>query len=240
MSTKFKLIIVRHGETEFNKLKLLQGHLDVPLNELGKIQARTAGKHINDIKFMLAYSSDLARAKETCELLLSENENFCESRRTKPVIRLDKRLRERTFGNMEGKPSIELINAARKAHKSVVQFTADGGETLQDVKVRAKDFFVSLCDEINNFVTSNNVHNDLNILLVSHGGFIRTLFSIWLEAFTFIKNESFNDCIVTNASRSCVIVTLPEIKELSFQSTYTDNDITKLITVRCAYFNESV
>lgn len=235
LSNTFKLILVRHGETEFNKLRIMQGQMNVPLNDLGKSQAVAAGKHLSDTEFFCVYSSDLDRALETCKLVLSEN-NFLRNEKVKPEIKLDKRLRERTFGCMEGRPVVDLLNAARDSHLSVAEFTAEGGETLQDLKDRAKDFFICLCKEMSIVFSNGNEEKDKVVLLVSHGGLIKALFSMWLETFTFAQTDyPIKNAIVSNASRSCVKVTLPNFKD--FDSSL---ELLKSISLNCVYFNLSV
>ena len=89
-----KLYIVRHGETEWNKARRIQGQVDIPLNEFGRRLARKTAKGLSDITFDLCYSSPLSRARETAALLL-------EGRDT-PVIE-DARISEMAFGEYEGR-----------------------------------------------------------------------------------------------------------------------------------------
>ncbi len=62
-----KLYIVRHGETDHNINKIIQGHLNTPLNSNGIIQAQKIANRLKDINFDIIYSSDLSRAKTTAE-----------------------------------------------------------------------------------------------------------------------------------------------------------------------------
>src|SRR5574340_48950 len=88
------LYIVRHGQTEWNVKKLMQGHTDIPLNKEGETQAREMAKKLRRIHFAAAYSSDLLRAKQTAELITLEK---------KIVVKTTKALRERFYGRLEGK-----------------------------------------------------------------------------------------------------------------------------------------
>ncbi len=83
-------LLVRHGQTDWNVAKKLQGHTDIPLNETGRAQAEEAGKILIDHPFDLCISSDLQRAYVTASYL------------TKLEIQTDVRLRERSFGIDEG------------------------------------------------------------------------------------------------------------------------------------------
>ncbi|MDE7038136.1 MAG: histidine phosphatase family protein, partial [Lachnospiraceae bacterium] len=88
-----KLYIVRHGETEWNKERRLQGQVDIPLNESGRRLARETSGGLAGIHFDLCYSSPLSRARETAELILEG--------RSTPVIE-DERIIEMAFGECEG------------------------------------------------------------------------------------------------------------------------------------------
>ena len=62
--TAVRVYIVRHGETEHNRLGIMQGHLDTALNDTGVAQARLAADALADAPFAAAYSSDLQRARK--------------------------------------------------------------------------------------------------------------------------------------------------------------------------------
>lgn len=95
-----ELYIVRHGETEWNKKKLLQGSTDIPLSDKGKLLARVSGEALADTPFDRIYSSPLKRAYETA----------CLFRGSQPVtIIRDDRLRELCFGEYEGQNMSELL-----------------------------------------------------------------------------------------------------------------------------------
>ena len=66
-----KLYIVRHGETQWNKARKIQGQVDIPLNEFGRTLAKKTAKGLADINFDLCYTSPLIRARETAELILA-------------------------------------------------------------------------------------------------------------------------------------------------------------------------
>lgn len=64
MSDKFRVYFVRHGETDWNRTRKLQGQLDVPLNETGLKQSMLVGKALKGIPLVKAFSSDLQRAMQ--------------------------------------------------------------------------------------------------------------------------------------------------------------------------------
>jgi len=91
--------LVRHGETDWNKNGTTQGQTDTLLNEVGLKQAKEAAGKLKNIKFDLAFSSDLIRAKRTTEIITLEH---------KLAVETTKLLRERNFGSLTGK-SYQLI-----------------------------------------------------------------------------------------------------------------------------------
>ena len=94
-----KLYIVRHGETDWNKKRRIQGQVDIPLNDFGRSLARKTAKGLSGIPFEVCYTSPLGRAKETARLIL-------EGRKT-PILE-DQRIIEMSL-------EIMRANAAQRA-----------------------------------------------------------------------------------------------------------------------------
>ena len=69
MRTITTICLVRHGQTDWNALGKLQGQTDIPLNELGKIQARQCGEFLSEEDWDVIISSPLKRARETAEII---------------------------------------------------------------------------------------------------------------------------------------------------------------------------
>ncbi|HUD44086.1 MAG TPA: histidine phosphatase family protein [Patescibacteria group bacterium] len=88
------IYLVRHGRTDWNDKKLVQGHTNIPLNLEGQTTAQELAKEFRDIKFDKIYTSDLSRARETAEIIALGH---------KLAVETTKALRERNFGNVEGK-----------------------------------------------------------------------------------------------------------------------------------------
>jgi 2,3-bisphosphoglycerate-dependent phosphoglycerate mutase len=94
-----EILVVRHGETEWNQQGRMQGQQDSPLTPLGLQQARQVGRRLRDIPHAALYSSDLGRARETAR---------CIADHTRDEIVSDRGLRERSFGIFEGFTNSEI------------------------------------------------------------------------------------------------------------------------------------
>lgn len=94
----FTLYMVRHGQTILNSYNRLQGWCDSPLTEKGTNDAHSAGKHLENIHFDAAYSSDTTRAMKTCRYILFENKEYPKTPKRKTLTYF----REQSFGYFEG------------------------------------------------------------------------------------------------------------------------------------------
>lgn len=151
--------LVRHGQTEWNEKKLIQGFKDSPLTDSGIIEVKKLAKKLKNIKFDYIYSSDLLRAKRTAEIIALEH---------KLSVETDKLIRERSFGYLEGKPSFlikewdDALSKLTSAEKDKYRHAKDI-ETNEEVANRAITFIKELSVRF----------PGKTILLVSHGGLIR-------------------------------------------------------------------
>jgi broad specificity phosphatase PhoE len=107
------LLLVRHGETDWNAVGRLQGHTDRPLSDFGRRQAEQLAGELEDEPLDAIYASDLARARETAEI--------AGERLGLPVV-LDPDLREKDWGTWEGLTSIErdrveFVGESTEAHQ---------------------------------------------------------------------------------------------------------------------------
>ncbi|XP_044200006.1 fructose-2,6-bisphosphatase TIGAR B [Thunnus albacares] len=140
----FSLTLIRHGETQYNRDKLLQGQgVDTLLSETGMQQGEAAGRYLTDITFNNVFVSNLQRAVQTAEIILRKN-THCSG--TEMV--LESLLRERGFGIAEGRPKEDLKNMANAAGQSCRDYTPPGGETLDQVKLRFKKFLKLLFERL--------------------------------------------------------------------------------------------
>jgi len=167
------LTVVRHGQTDANKERLVQGFTDTPLNDVGDKQAELAGKAMKDVFFHQAYSSDLKRALKTCQHILDQNKA---SEITSNDIVQDKRVREQNFGIHENIPLDQWVEMALKEKTDPLDFPPESGETNVEVRNRTREFLKNI---ISKAVNIN--YEQPNILVVSHGLTIRQLIKIFFE-----------------------------------------------------------
>ena len=128
-----RLLLVRHGETEWNRVARFQGGIDVPLNENGRKQAQQAAEFLKDVPIDFAVSSPMLRPKETAELILKNHPNV--------KLELQEKLKEINHGLWEGKLESEikqeyadLLHQWQTAPETVQM---PEGENLQQVWDRA-------------------------------------------------------------------------------------------------------
>jgi len=107
------LLLVRHGETDWNADGRLQGHTNRPLSEFGRRQAQQLAAELESEELEAIYSSDLARARETAEIV---------GERLGLPVALDPDLREKDWGNWEGltaveRDRVEFVGESTEAHQ---------------------------------------------------------------------------------------------------------------------------
>jgi broad specificity phosphatase PhoE len=154
------LLLVRHGETDWNRDGRWQGQSDTQLNDVGRAQAAQLGEELDGVD--VVYASDLARARETAEIL---------ARRLHLDVEMDERLRERGFGAWEGKTGPEIEAEFSDAHarwRAGVGPGADDAEPFADFAVRVRSFLEDVLAR----------HPDETVLVVSHGGSIRVIHAL--------------------------------------------------------------
>lgn len=129
----FRLLLVRHGETDWNRDKRFQGQMDIPLNENGYAQAAGAAEYLKDVSLTRAITSPLLRPKQTAESILTHHAGL--------DLELMEGLKEISHGLWEGKleEEIEVDYATELQDWKVAPETVQmpDGENLQDVWTRS-------------------------------------------------------------------------------------------------------
>ncbi len=153
-----KVYVLRHGLTELNKKKIVNGQIDEPLAAEGIEHAKTAVSLIpTTIKYI--YTSPLLRASQTAEIINSKLQ--------RPVYS-QKQLTEIHMGTLAGKSWKEMKSGVKlkKKHRSIkFNYKPYGGESAADVKKRVIKFLKEI----------SNKHDDYEVLIITHGGIIRLL-----------------------------------------------------------------
>ena len=177
------LLIVRHGETDWNAEERIQGHTDIGLSDTGAEQARLLGTRLALIPIDVAYCSDLKRAAETATLAIGDQD---------VVLNRTPRLREYHKGAFEGMTLTEIKAQFPEEYPKYLEKNLDyapaGGETIRDVSSRMATVFGEIKDK----------HLNETVLVVGHGGSLRagmvSLLSMPLEGnWSFV----FGNCGLT-------------------------------------------
>lgn len=151
-----KIYLTRHGQTNLNKAKLMQGLTDEPLNETGRNQAGLAHEKVKDIKFDAVFASPLDRAIETASIIAGIPRN---------QVITDKRIIEVDFGKYEKKSYFKLGPAMTLYWALPEVFPCpESVENISSMVKRSEDFLSEL--------TTKDYEN---VLIVCHGGIIRAL-----------------------------------------------------------------
>ena len=126
--------LVRHGQTDGNLHNIVQGQMDIPLNETGEAQARTLADQLADVTFAAIYSSDLSRAMQTASIIASKKGL---------TVVPDPRLREIRQGIWEGLPFEQVLQIHQPDFSPnpfyVTNPRAEGAESLAEVVARMVD-----------------------------------------------------------------------------------------------------
>jgi 2,3-bisphosphoglycerate-dependent phosphoglycerate mutase len=161
------LVLVRHGQSEWNLQNLFTGWRDVGLTEKGIAEARAGGRQLKalGLRFDIAFTSALTRAQRTLELMLEEL-----GQRSIPVLR-DQALNERDYGDLSG---LNKDDARRKWGEEQVRIwrrsydvAPPGGESLKDTAARVLPYYLQ---EI-----LPRVLRGERVLVSAHGNSLRAL-----------------------------------------------------------------
>jgi len=174
-----KIFLVRHGESEWNKLKKVQGQKDIPLTEKGIEQAKLIGKRLINEGIEKIYTSDLKRAYDTASII---------GKMLNIEVIPSKELREINFGIWEGLTSDIIKSKFSKEHelwlKNPEMLKVEGAESILDLQLRAMN-------EINKIISDENIDN---VLIVSHSATLKTIILGLLNMdIGYFKNITLNN-----------------------------------------------
>ncbi|MDY5846912.1 MAG: histidine phosphatase family protein [Bariatricus sp.] len=205
------IYFIRHGETDWNKTRRLQGQADIPLNEFGRKLAIETRSALKDIPFDLVYTSPLKRAKETAELVIGD--------RNVPIIE-DKRIMEMGFGEYEGLCCKgEGFNIPDPMFRNFFQAPEKyqppkSGESFEQLSKRLEDFLQELFDK--------KELQDKTILVSTHGAALCGMLRL-------IKKAPIEQFWGGGVHKNCA-VTIVEVKDR----------IPKILEEAVTYYRENV
>ncbi|MFC1517287.1 2,3-diphosphoglycerate-dependent phosphoglycerate mutase [Candidatus Margulisiibacteriota bacterium] len=159
------LVLLRHGESTWNKANKFTGWTDVPLSPKGEEEALAAGQKLSSYKFDKAYTSELIRAQQTLTIVLKAIQQ-----ETIPITK-DKALNERHYGELQGLNKTETAKkfGAEQVHlwRRSYDIAPPGGESLKDTAERAIPYF--------NKHILTNLKKGLDIIVSAHGNSLRAI-----------------------------------------------------------------
>ena len=161
------LVLVRHGESEWNKQNLFTGWRDIDLTDKGIAEARAAGRKLKaqGLRFDVGFTSALVRAQRSLDLVLEEM-----GQTSIPVLK-DQALNERDYGDLSGlnkddarkKWGAEQVHAWRRSY----DVAPPGGESLKDTAARVLPYYIQE-------ILPRVLRGD-NVLVAAHGNSLRAL-----------------------------------------------------------------
>lgn len=165
-----KIILVRHGQTDYNLQRRYQGSVDIPLNATGISQAEALRPRLAKIKLDAAYCSDLTRTRQTAALILEKHPSGLAAKPT-PLIR------EISGGLFEGltyeQMQSQFPEDLPKWEADRYNYRAPQGENLQAVEIRLREFL--------DIVAKEQIGENRNVLVVAHGGIVSTLMCLLMQ-----------------------------------------------------------
>jgi probable phosphoglycerate mutase len=184
-----RVCIVRHGETDWNAQRRIQGQTDIPLNDTGRQQAIAAAQGLVGQSFAAIYSSDLQRARDTAAAAADL---------LKLPVQFEAGLRERHYGDFQGLTQDEI--KARADYERYItrdtSFAFGNGESLAVFAERIKNTLNALAQQ----------HAGENILLFAHGGVLDIIYRIA----THRPLETARDFPIPNAALNWVEIGNPD------------------------------
>lgn len=183
------MYIIRHGQTEWNIEKKLQGRTDIPLNDAGRSKAEAVKDALKDVEIAEIYSSPLIRAYETADIIRAER---------KIPVNIEKDIIEISFGGLEGKV---YRQGDTDGDERIYNFfnhperykPAYGGETIAELKARTGNFIKRMSEK--------SISCKAGILVCSHGAAISAMLAC-------IKNTPDSDFWKNGVPDNCGCVIL--------------------------------
>lgn len=159
------LVLVRHGQSEWNALGKWTGQTDVPLTEKGRAEARKAARYLNDLPLQGAYTSELSRAYQTLDEIKSTlgHKNL--------ATKKHRALNERDYGDYTGKNKWQIAKEIGEEKfiklRRSWDYPVPNGESLKDVHARVLPYYKKYIEK--------DLREGKNIIIAAHGNSLRAL-----------------------------------------------------------------
>jgi probable phosphoglycerate mutase len=161
-----EVILIRHGETRWNREGRWQGHADSPLTESGLVQAKALARRLSSMDFSALYSSDLGRAQDTASII---------ARETGHEILFDSRLRERNVGIFQGLTLLEMKDQFPDVFQRYLNH--DSEYVIPEGESMNQRFAINIqC--VNELAEK---HRGQSVVVVTHGGVLNSMFRYVLK-----------------------------------------------------------
>lgn len=185
-----KLYLIRHGESESNRLGYFAGQIDAPLTELGREQARCVAAFFRNVALDAVYASDLSRATDTLRPTAQEHGL---------AVIPEPGVREIHAGDWEGMPFTELPERDPEQFRlwktDIGRVCFPNGESVEGAAARAQEALRRLAER----------HGGQTIAVASHGGIIRSLLALWeqgsvaaMQQIPWTPNASVTEVVCEN------------------------------------------
>lgn len=159
------LVVVRHGQSEWNKANKFTGWVDVELSERGIEEAKNAGAQLKDYSFDYAFTSGLKRAANTLKIILEQ------IGQSDIPLQADEALNERHYGDLQGKDKNQVREEFGEEQVHIWRRSYDiappNGESLKDTRERVIPFFIKNIQP--------KIQEGKNVILSAHGNSLRAL-----------------------------------------------------------------
>ena len=160
-----KLVIVRHGQSQWNLENRFTGWIDIDLSPAGESEALKAGNKLKEYKFDEAFTSDLVRASRTLDIILKE------INQTDIPVQHDKALNERMYGDLQGLNKDECRKKFGEEQVKIWRRSYDtpppNGESLKDTAARVLPYYEAKIEP--------ELKKGKDILISAHGNSLRAL-----------------------------------------------------------------
>lgn len=160
-----RLVVVRHGQSQWNLENRFTGWIDIDLSPAGEAEAKKAGEKLKDYKFDEAFTSDLKRAQRTLDIILKE------INQTEIPVEKDKALNERMYGDLQGLNKDECRKKFGDEQVKIWRRSYDtpppNGESLKDTSDRVLPYYHSKIEP--------ELRKGKDILISAHGNSLRAL-----------------------------------------------------------------